>query len=332
MVGYTGSTCVRSNSEVGPGSVGADSESDLGLRMDTVADWDSSERPKISALVTSYNVESRIGDCLESLSWCDSILVVDSFSTDSTVEIASSFDKVQVKQHAYYGGAAQKNWALKEIRGDWVLVLDSDEVCTPQLRQEIQDLLLSGPEHDAYQINRRTYFLRKRIRFSGWQHDRVARLFKPGTARYEDRRVHASLVFNGRAPVLKNPMDHFMVDSLVEFVERTAKYAHWGAAQAYRDGRRMSVLDLLVRPIYRFLRTYFLQLGFLDGLRGLMFTMIQATGSFQKVFILLGWQINEARGIRPTDLPEFEDGFEKGAAEPSTAGRVEAFEARRASR
>lgn len=297
-----------------------------------MANWDTGERPKISALVTCFNAEYRIEGCLESLSWCDSILVVDSHSTDRTVEIAESLERVRIEQRTYYGGAAQKNWALRHVGGDWVLILDSDEVCTPELRTEIQALLLGEPRHAVYQINRRTYFLGKRIRFSGWQHDRVARLFRRGTGRYEDRRVHASLAFDGRAPVLKNPMDHYMVDSLPEYVERTGKYAHWGAAQAYREGRRMTVLDLLVRPFYRFLRTYLLQFGVLDGLRGLMFTMIQATGSFQKVFILLGWQLNEARGIRPTDLPEFEDGFEESLTESSALRPVEDFEARRASR
>ena len=105
-----------------------------------------------------------------------------------------------------------------------------------------------------------------------------------------------------------------MVDSLAEYARRNVKYSYWGAAQDLRDGRRIRLPDLLVRPLYRFVRMYFLQFGFLDGIRGLVFTLIQASGSFHRALILWGWRFNEARGIRPDDLPEFEDGFERGLA------------------
>jgi glycosyltransferase involved in cell wall biosynthesis len=276
--------------------------------------WQTRERPSISALVTSFNVERYLGACLKSLCWCDSILVVDSFSTDATLEIARSFDKVRVLQHPYYGGAAQKNWSLGQIDSEWVLIFDSDEVCTPELRREIQELLLSEPDADLYRIHRRVFLLGGRVRFSGCRNDHVARLFKTALHRYQDRRVHARIPGEDQASALANSMDHFMAESIAEFVESTGRYAYWGAAQAYGDGRRGSWLEMLVRPTYRFLRTYFLQLGFLDGRRGLVFTLVQACGSFQKAVTLLGWGLNERRGVRPTDLPPFEDGYEKMVA------------------
>jgi len=279
-------------------------------------EWNEGARPSLTALITSFNEKSRIAACIESVLWCDRILLVDSYSTDGTLEIARGYPKVETLQHEYYGGAAQKNWALQHVSGDWVLILDSDEVCPPALRDEIQALLIEGPRHRAYQMRRRVYFLGERIRFSGWQHDQVARLFARGSARYADRRVHAQLLTDGTAPVLRSHLDHFMVDSLAEFVERITTYSRWGAAQAYREGRRVNVLDLLTRPTYRFLRTYVLQLGFLDGVRGLLFTLIQAAGSFHKTAALLGWQMNEARGLPPADLPAFEDGFEKTVDRP----------------
>lgn len=284
-------------------------------RPETAIRWESAERPTIAALITSFNEERHIAACIESLLWCDSILVVDSYSTDRTVEIANGFDKVTVLEHHYdYGAAAQKNWAIGRLEGDWVLILDSDERCLPELREEIQALLLEGPSHNAYQILRRMYFLGRRIRFSGWQNDKVTRLFRKGTARHENRRVHARLLIEGSAPLLDNPMDHYMVDSVAQHARRVTIYSYWGAAQAYREGKRIGVPGLLVRPLYRFIRMYFLQLGFLDGVYGLMFTLMQAAGSFHSAVSLWGWRRNEARGIPPTDLPEFEDGFERSVA------------------
>ncbi len=262
----------------------------------------------VSALVTSFNSERRLGACLAGLSWCDEILLIDSFSTDSTLEIAAGFPGVRVVQHEYLGGAAQKNWALPRLRGDWILIFDSDEVCTTELRDEILTLLKEGAAHNAYTIHRRVYFLGKRIRFSGWKNDKVTRLFRRGTARYENRRVHARLITDGPAPRLDNSMLHYMVDSVSEYVTRTLKYSRWGAAQAFRDGKRVGTASLLIRPTYRLLRTYVLQFGFLDGVHGLLFCMLQAVGSFCKWATLWGYRVNEGRGAR-LDLPKFADGF-----------------------
>ncbi len=264
--------------------------------------------PTVSALVTSFNSERRIGQCLRGLLWCDEILVVDSFSTDATLKIARGLPGVRVIQHEYLGGAAQKNWAMSRLRGDWILIFDSDEVCTPELRDEILTLLKNGAAYNAYTVHRRMYFLNKRIRFSGWKNDKLTRLFRKGTARYQDRRVHARLITDGPAPQLENSMLHYMVDSVSEYVSRTLKYSRWGAAQAFRDGKRVGVASIVVRPAYRLLRTYVIQAGFLDGLRGLVFCMIQATGSFCKWATLWGWRVDEERGRLP-DLPKFEDGF-----------------------
>jgi glycosyltransferase involved in cell wall biosynthesis len=234
-------------------------------------------------------------------------VVVDSFSTDRTPEIARSYDKVRFYQRAYYGAGAQKNWALRHVRFPWVFLLDSDERCTPNLQDEVEDLLAHGPEHLAYTINRDVYFLGRRIRFSGWQRDRVARLFKTGTAYYENRRVHSLLRTTGEAPVLSHAMEHHMVDlSFDEYAFRLAKYGYWGAAQGWRDGARPSALEVALRPLWRFVRTYVIQLGVLDGGRGLVFCALQALSAYMKYSILWGWRTNAARGIEP-QLPDFDD-------------------------
>ncbi|MES1244951.1 MAG: glycosyltransferase family 2 protein [Acidobacteriota bacterium] len=266
-------------------------------------------RPAISAIITTLNEEQNIAECIESLLWCDEILVVDSFSTDRTAEICRSYDKVRFHQRTYYGSAAQKNWAMSQVASDWILIFDADERCTPALQKEIEDLLARGPKHDAYTIRRRVYFMNRVIRFSGWQNDRVVRLIRRGTARYPNRRVHADMITRGPAPELKNPMTHYMADSLDEYARRIEKYSFWGAAQNWREKRKAGYTEIFGRSVWRFLRTYIFQLGILDGLHGLVFCMLQSYGTYLKWALLWGWHVNAARGRMPA-LPEFDESEE----------------------
>lgn len=267
------------------------------------------ERPRISVVVTTFNEEKNIGPCLESLLWCDEILVVDSHSTDRTPEIVRAYDRVRLVQRTYFGSAAQKNWAIDETENDWILIFDADERCTPELRREIEELLARGPRFEAYTIRRRVFFLGKVIRFSGWQHDQVIRLIRRGAGRYPNRRVHADMATRTPAPLLRSVMDHYMVDDFHEYVLRIAKYSHWGAAQGWREGRRSGLKEVLGRSAWRFLRTYGLQLGIFDGMRGLVFCMLQAYGTYLKWSLLWSWRVNEKRGIAPR-LPEFDESEE----------------------
>jgi len=275
-------------------------------------------RPKISAIVTTLDEERNIADCLEALLWCDEIMVVDSYSTDDTVEIirgiAERHDHFELAQRTYYGAASQKNWAIDRVGGEWLLFFDADERCTPELRREIEELLAGEPEHDAYKIHRRVYFLGQRLRYSGWQHDMVVRLVRRGTARYPDRRVHSDMEIRNEVPRLEHSMEHFMVDDLYAYLLKTVKYGHWGAAQAWREGKKAGFLEIFGRSTWRFFRTYGVQAGVLDGLRGLVFCMLQAFGTYVKWAVLWGWGVNAARGLEP-DLPIFEDDDETDAGQ-----------------
>ncbi len=264
-------------------------------------------RPKVSGVITSFNEEHNIADCIESLLWCDEIILVDSYSTDGTLEVAQKYDKVRIFQRDYFGAGAQKNWAMRHVQHDWIFLLDSDERCTPELRAEVEKLLAAGTEHTAFMMNRNVYILGKRIRFSGWQHDRVARLFRAGAAYYENRRVHSVLHTSGETPILNNAIEHFMVDrSFDEYAFRLSKYGYWNAAQCWRDGDRTYALEVLLRPAWRFFRTYILQLGILDGSLGIVFCLLQSYSTYMKFAILWGWQKNDDRGIPPM-LPEFDE-------------------------
>jgi glycosyltransferase involved in cell wall biosynthesis len=288
-----------------------------------------SDRPGISAIITTFNEEGNIAGCIESLEWCDEILVVDSFSNDRTPEIASAYDRVQFVQRTYFGSAAQKNWAMDQVETEWILIFDADERCTPALRREIEKILAGEPEHNAYTIDRRAYIMGKRIRFSGWQHDRVVRLVRSGTARYPNRRVHADMDTTGPAPVMKNAMEHYMVDSFDEYIARIHKYSVWGAAQMWREGRQSGLKEVFGRTVWRFFRTYIVQLGILDGMHGLVFCMLQAFGTYQKWALLWGWRVNAKRGREP-DLPVFDESEEtwRGPEEGGEVAEVPAGGAR----
>jgi glycosyltransferase involved in cell wall biosynthesis len=272
-------------------------------------DPNPSARPRVSAIVTTFNEEANIAGCVESLLWCDEILVVDSFSTDRTPEVVRGFEKVRFYQRTYYGSASQKNWAMDQVTNEWILIFDADERCTPELQREIEELLAAGPSHEAYTIHRRVYFLGRRIRFSGWQNDRVVRLVKNGSARYPNRRVHADMVTRGPAPVLRSSMEHYMTDSLDEYIRRIEKYSFWGAAQNWREKKTSGPMEVFGRSIWRFFRTYIFQLGILDGMHGLVFCMLQSYGTYLKWALLWGWHVNAARGRAP-NLPIFDDSEE----------------------
>ena len=263
------------------------------------------KRPKVTAIITTLNEEEHIADCIKTVLWCDEIMVVDSFSTDQTVELAKSFPGVKVYQREYLGAASQKNWAIDLASHEWIIILDADERLTPGLRKEMEELLERGPKHVAYTIHREVFFMNKRIRFSGWQHDRVVRLFKKGQARYANKRVHAKMITNGTAPLLKNSLSHLMTDDFHDYARRILKYGYWGGAQLWRDGKRANFFQVLPRSMWRFIRTYFIQLGILDGMHGLVFCMLQAYGTYLKWAMVWGWSQQEKMGKKP-NLPGFD--------------------------
>jgi hypothetical protein len=263
-------------------------------------------RRSISVIITTFNREKHLVECIESVLWADEILVVDSFSTDDSVEQARSYEKVRVLQRKYYGAASQKNWAIDRVQHDWILILDDDERCTPSLRREIEQVLASDTEHEAFTILRLAYFIGKPIRHSGWQNNRAVRLFKKGAGRCPNRRVHTDVVPRSEAPPLQHAMDHYMAEDFVEYTNRIHTYSFWGAAQLWKEGRGAGVSAIAFRSAWRFVRTYFFQLGILDGLHGLVFCLLQAYGTYLKWSILWSWHVQAQEGQEPV-LPVFDE-------------------------
>ncbi len=266
-------------------------------------------RQKISVLIHTLNEVDQIADCLRTVDWADEIYLLDSFSDDGTVAlIERDFPGVIVESRKSLGSAAQKNYGMTRVAHDWVLVIDADERVTAALRDEILDTLES-PELWAYRILRRNFILGKRVRFSGLQRDTVIRLFHRDHARYPNRRVHADLIVDGEIGRLRHLLDHHYVRSFEHLARKTIRYATWGAAQLYRDGARPTLSDLTFRPTWRFIRDWILNLGVLDGYRGLVVCAMHAHYTFLKYAKL--WEYHErARRGEPVDLPEFEESTE----------------------
>jgi glycosyltransferase involved in cell wall biosynthesis len=262
-------------------------------------------RLPLSVIITTYNEEINVAECIESVAWADEILLVDSFSTDQTVEIARRYP-IQILQREYFGSAAQKNWAIDRVAHDWVLIIDADERVPEPLAREILGLLAKTPEVNGYYIRRENVFIDEVIRHSGWSTDKVVRLFRKDKGRYPNRRVHADLEIEGPVPVMRNAFLHYTFRTFDQYFPKFLNYAEWGAAQAFRDGRKAGLAELVFRPWWRFFRTYVLQLGFLDGMHGFVLCVLQAFGVFLKYARLWEYRIRAARG-EPIHLPAFDE-------------------------
>jgi glycosyltransferase involved in cell wall biosynthesis len=239
------------------------------------------ERQKLTVLVPTFNEEGNIRACLEAVKWADEIFIVDSYSTDRTLEIAREYTD-RIVQHEYVNSAAQKNWAIPQARHPWVLIVDADERVTPALRDEILQILISNSPCAGYTIYRQNHFMGKPIRFCGWQRDRVLRLFKRDAGRYEDKEVHANIILNGSTSLLKNKLLHFTFTSFEQYMKKFDRYTAWAAGDRSKRTPRVRWHHLALRPAWRFLRQYILQLGFLDGMAGFIICTLAAYSVFLK--------------------------------------------------
>jgi glycosyltransferase involved in cell wall biosynthesis len=254
---------------------------------------------KLTALIPCRNEEHNIRECLESVKFADEILVVDSFSTDATLEIARRYTD-RIVQHEYVNSAAQKNWAIPQASHPWVLIVDADERVTRGLRDEIARILAADGPLDGYWLQRRNVFLGREIRHSGWQGDRVLRLFRRNRGRYEDKHVHASLLLDGRAGACSNPLLHYSYRSLEDELVKIRRYGQWGAADALQAGKQPTARRLFWSPIFTFLYNYIVRGGFLDGRHGLVLCSFLAFGTFYKYAKL--WElILSTPGDSPAD-------------------------------
>jgi glycosyltransferase involved in cell wall biosynthesis len=250
----------------------------------------SAPRRPLTAIVPTFNEEESLPDCLDSVRFADEILVVDSFSTDRTLEIARERG-ARVIQRAYGYSAQQKNWAIPQAAHEWVLLVDADERVTPALRDEILAILARGPESDGYWIRRANFFIGRQVRHCGWGGDTVIRLFRRDVSRYQDRKVHAEIDLPGPLPTLEHPLEHHTFRSFGQYWRKIDLYSDWGARQMYLEGRRTGGAGIAFRTLGRFIRMYILKRGFLEGAHGVVLSLFGAFTVYLKYARLWELQI-----------------------------------------
>jgi glycosyltransferase involved in cell wall biosynthesis len=236
---------------------------------------------KITATIITLNEERNIARAIESLRCCDEILIVDSGSIDRTVELAQNLG-VRVVEAGWRGYAAQKNWAAEQASHDWILSLDADEALSEALEAEIWGLKKSGPRYEAYTMPRLARYLGRWILHSGWYPDRKIRLYDRRKAKWVGEFVHESVQVRGRIGHLDSNILHFTCDSLSEHLKTLDRYTTLAAQEIAGHRVKVPLYKVIFDPAWTFVKSYFLQRGFLDGLEGLTIAYMAAFYTFLK--------------------------------------------------
>ena len=237
-------------------------------------------RAPLSAVLITRNAANVLEPCLESLSFADEIVVVDSASNDGTAEIAMRRG-ARVVQKEWLGFGRQKQFAVDQARNDWVLCLDSDERVSPQLAASIQ-AALAAPVSPVYRMARRNRFLGRWLAHGEGYPDWSPRLFNRMNARWSDDLVHEKVLFAVTPGTLQGDLMHDSTDDLARYLDRQNRYTTLAARQAFERGLSVNVAHLLLSPVVRFFKFYILRLGFMDGVPGLVHISIGCMNSYMK--------------------------------------------------
>ena len=236
---------------------------------------------KITATIITLNEERNIARAIESLRCCDQIVVLDSGSVDRTVELAAKLGAVVVED-CWHGYANQKNLVAEHAGNDWILSLDADEALSEGLEGEIWNLKKHGPAYDAYTVPRMAQYMGRWILHGGWYPDRKVRLYNRQKGKWQGEFVHETVKVAGRVGHLESNLLHFTCESLSEHLRTMDRYTTLAAEELVSRKARIGLGNLIVDPAWTFVRSYFLQRGFLDGVEGLTIAHMAAIYTFLK--------------------------------------------------
>ncbi len=253
------------------------------------------ERARVSCTVICFNEGDNIRAALESVKWCDEIVVVDSFSTDRTLEICREYTD-QIHQRPWPGFVEQKAFALSQAHYPWVLNLDADERVSPELRREIE-AVLADPQADGYYIPRLVYYLGRWWWRGGWYPDHRLRLFRRERVVWGGVDPHEKVILHGRSARLRGPMLHYTYRDIAAHLATINFFTGVAARELELRGQHATLSDLFLRPLWRFLRFYVLRRGFMEGLAGLFVAQSAAFYVFAKYAKL--WEATHARRLEP---------------------------------
>ncbi len=230
---------------------------------------------KLSVAIITKNEEANIARCLKSVSWADERIVLDSNSTDKTVQIAKEHGAI-VHNAEWEGFGKAKQHVIELTTGDWILSLDADEEVTEPLAEEMQRVMSSSSDIVGYYMKRRNLFLNRWISHCGWYPDYTLRLFKRDHGKFDLAIVHEELLIDGRTAFLNGELRHYNYPSLALYLERSNRYTTLGAQKAYEAGIRANWFDLTIRPAVSFFSHYIIKQGFRDGLEGFLISTLSA--------------------------------------------------------
>lgn len=235
---------------------------------------------KLTVLLPTFNSRNILEACLESIKWADEILVVDSYSTDGTLELVKNYG-ARIIQHEYINSAKQKNWAVPQCSHEWILQIDTDEVLEEGAEQEMVSVIASAPlELQAYRLPRRNHFLGKWIRHAGMYPDLQTRLFRRDAGRWAGREVHAHVQVPGKVGTLTHGILHYGAVNLSQQLRNLDRYTRYEADELKKQGRRFHWSRLLIHPWLVFFHRYLWQQGWRDGWRGFLICAYLGVYSF----------------------------------------------------
>ena len=237
----------------------------------------------LSAVLIAQNEERHIGDAVASVSFCDEIVLVDSGSTDRTRALAEAAGARVITNAPWPGFVAQRDFAVRAARHDWVLALDADERVGPALREEIQALRMQGFVHAGYRIPRVASYLGRWIRATDWYPDWQVRLFDRTRAAWQGDLVHESVVVRGSVGRLRGDMEHYPYADISDHLRKIDSYTTLWAQQAHAAGRRSNVADMMAGATWAFFRNYVLKRGALLGSAGLIVSVLNTHYTFAKL-------------------------------------------------
>ncbi len=243
---------------------------------------------KLSVTIITKNEEKNIGRCLASVQWADEIIVVDSGSKDLTLKVCELY-KCKVVQTKWQGFGKTKQFAVDLASNDWILSLDADEEVSESLKDKIINIL-KNPDKKAYKIKRTSFYLGKEVKHCGWDKDFPLRLFNKKFARFNDKSVHESVQTKEKKGIIFEVIYHYSFPSLKIHLNKMIKYSELGAERLYKNGKKSSIGNAVFRGIFKFIKMYFLQSGYLDGKIGLLISFISGFGVSYKYFRL--WELN----------------------------------------
>jgi glycosyltransferase involved in cell wall biosynthesis len=247
---------------------------------------------KITAIIPTLNEEVHIAAAIESVSFADEIIVIDSFSKDKTLEIAERCN-VKIIKRKFDDFSTQKNFAINQAKNPWIYILDADERVTHQVEKEILQAVKHPKDYVAFYVRRSFYFAGKNINYGGCQRDKVVRLFLKKECNYKGV-VHEKIVTAGKIGFFKNKIEHYSYKSYDHYISKMNHYGALRGKQYLEEGKKVNLFHILIKPPARFVIHYFIRLGFLDGFPGYIFAKTQAYGVYTRYIKL--WILN--KGIK----------------------------------